>query len=363
MISGIIAFGIFITNPTGVKDAPYDTTVRYIEEGKKVPAIFDDSEDCLDELKDIRKDLKKKAAELEAISGHEADNVDEEALNLEINSMRCLGINRFGKVVEQDGPSATPAAKAKPNTVDVWRIGRFDSEHVFHGTVYDTRIYLELPTCKSGLRKAANTVADKAIKEGASGSQTVTMVSRFRETYSCEQITISQKAFDERLLTTEVEEEVLPSAKQAATVAQPVRVPEQSPYDSAQPSPQVIEAQPNNGFYQIPSPAQTPLPTSPTAQYRNYPLGLPQVPTRPYYMAENTRGYDGTWRWVKYQSVFQSPAQCWQAVREFLTNEEQSIQRGYSAMQPSYGAADWYRTSMDALTYRRKHLSCVTSDN
>lgn len=357
MISSIIAFGIFITNPTGIKDAAYDTTVRYIEAGEKVPATYDDSEDCLDDLKDVRKALKKKVADLEAISGHEADDADEEAFNTEIDSLRCLGINRFGKVVEQDGPKVAPVSKAKKNTVDVWRIGRFDNDQVFHGTAYDTKIYDDLGTCKSGYRRAMSAVADKAVKDGATGSQSVSMISKFREKYSCEQITISQQAYDERLLTTEVKEELLP-------VARPAAAPEaQLAYGDIQPSPQVVEAQPQGGFYQVPGPAQTAPPSSPVTQYRNYPLGLPRLPTRPYYMAENSRGYDGTWRWLRYQTVFQSPAQCWQAVREFLSNEEQNLQRSYSAMQPSYGAADWYRTSMDALTYRRTHLSCVTADN
>ena len=358
MISGIIAFSIFITNPTGVKDAAYDTTVRYIAAGEKVPETYSDSEDCLDDLKKVRKNLKKKIVDLEAISGHETDDADADTFNTEIDSMRCLGINRFGKVVDQDGVKPAPVEKVKKNTVEVWRVGRFDEDQVFYGTAYDTKVYDDVGACDKGYHKAINLVADKAIKDGATGSQSVEMIDKFKETYNCEKITIERGTYERRVATTSVEEEMPTITRQTQPVASAPSVPM-----NAQPSPQVVEAQPQGGFYQVPGPVSTTPPSSPVTQYRNYPLGLPRLPTRPYYMAENSRGYDGTWRWLRYQTVFQSPAQCWQAVREFLSNEEQNLQRSYSAMQPSYGAADWYRTSMDALTYRRTHLSCVTADN
>lgn len=118
----------------------------------------------------------------------------------------------------------------------------------------------------------------------------------------------------------------------------------------------------------VPSQAPSPMPNSSYMEpqsmtnYRPAPVNRFSnfMPSKPYYMAEHVRREDGVWQWVHYQSAFATPAQCWGAVKEFLRGEEQGMLKSYQNMQPSYAAAEWYRTGMTNLNYRRSQISCVT---
>lgn len=143
-------------------------------------------------------------------------------------------------------------------------------------------------------------------------------------------------------------------AERAFAPAAPQALQRQVPAQA--PQPEVAYTDPLDEVQTAP---EAPMPSPMAVQPPTY-RGMPLMPTRAFYMAENGRKANGTYGWVKYATAYPSPASCWSAVKQIVKDDEARLQQAFSTMRPDYSAMSWYQTKMMELQTRKRSLSCVT---
>ena len=223
--------------------------------------------------------------------------------------------------------------------MDVWRMGRLDVQGAFHGTQYNMHNYASQDKCEDALVDTVDAVNQKAIKEGADPATAKSMAERFSSMYDCHELHLDPNVI----------ENISP---------QPAGPKRQEPVQaSAEPTEQVQALPPQPILPQAMGPAPMVYPDMSKLTM------APPMPVRPYYMAEmvSVPGYPS--HWVNYASAYASPAQCWEAVKSFVADRQEEIQKTFVQMSQTYNASEWYRVQMQSLIERRKRLSCVVTSS
>ena len=227
----------------------------------------------------------------------------------------------------QAGADAMLTVAQPDEYMDVFRIGRKDVKGVFYGTQYNTHNYSTQDECASALVDTVSAVNEKALKDGATPLQGQEMATRFSSIYDCYELHLDPNVI------------------------------ETNPSPAAAPVPPVAV---------VPAPPMVPEAVAPVPL--TYPdmsklTMAPPMPVRPYYMAEmvSVPGYPS--HWVNYASAYASPSQCWEAVKSFVADRQEEIQKTFVQMSQTYNASEWYRVQMQSLIERRKRLSCVVTSS
>jgi hypothetical protein len=345
MIATVIAFSIFMSNPSGtLGPTAGQDEAPYFFAGESQMREYPTKEACDADLARTRSQREDSLASVFSQS-----NAKYYSLKAKYDSLTCKQVTRQIETANADTietesaepeappvkavelpPAVKPTVIAKDETPaespykTVYRIGRFEGE-TFHGTAYNATNYAAQSDCETAYHKTEVSVLRKAIRDGGDDAGAESLVLKFKAMYACQKIVIDPK---------EVE----------ASDRQHAQAPAPTPVVAGPVLPQLDQ----------------PVPEAP--QYPSV-SGLslaPPMSTRAYFMAEMmARPGVGT-HWVTYAGAYASPAQCWEAVKSFVGQQQESIQRNYAAMTVNYGAAEWYRSQMLDLFKRRQRLTCVS---
>jgi hypothetical protein len=325
MIATLIAWTIFMANPMGTLGPTAGLQAApYFFPNESETREYASQDLC---MADVRQAKEAQANQLQVLNT--VDNVKYYTLKAKYDSLVCKQVTRQvetntipnveGRVVA-DAPVMTPVKKAveaedaKQTETEYlvrYQIGRFDIHQVFHGTDYDASTYSTRGDCEIALKKIKLLVLKKALDQGGANDEADEILMRFKMRYACQELHLDPNAI--------------------------------TPAPAALPTPPA---------HYVTSTVEG-IPTTPT-------LITPGLPsTKAYRMAELGRGM-GIAQWIFYAPVFASPTQCWSAVSDFITGEQQQAQETFQSLAQNYGAALWYQSQMQAIEQHRRRMQCVT---
>jgi hypothetical protein len=220
------------------------------------------------------------------------------------------------------GSDPTPGAEFTLS----YKIGRWDSNGIFHGTDYNDKQYPSKVACEKAYEETIQQVRDGAADKGGTVEVQDRHVASFRSLYKCYEITL------------DTNHEISPRPVQALPA--PTRQ------------------------YRAPVTQEPPLERYSQPIEQNY---LPQEarispqagPLRPYYMAEYISLPGRRPYWVTFASVYESPAQCWKAVRLMLGDERLKIEAEFTRTSRDYNASVNFQYRMEQFRDRTRRISCV----
>ena len=370
MITTIIAYSMFITNPSGTlgphlvsRNAPYffyeETQMR---EYKTV-------EECEAAAVTVRNNLAERADQLFKAANTMQKEAEYLSQRAKYQSLRCLSVERKidtdyantadgskGFVAQKPTavPLSTPIATKNDGSKDivtVYRVGRFDTDSVFHGTAYNTASYASKDACEAAYRRTESTVAVKAAKDGVDVDGAVAILDEFKAKYGCHQILVDSsemKAQPAQKVTASSAVDELPPllaplvglAPTTASAASQVAAPP-SPLPTA---PVVTGAT-------VPAPVTTP-PSWKT------PPSLSVTPILRFFISELVMQPNGAYGRVLHDGGFTSARMCATAIEALLRMDADGAKNQYR-MRPSPWAYQVMNIQLSEIARRRDLLTCV----
>lgn len=345
MLTTIIAYSIFIANPTGTLGPhPDSRSSPYFFNEESTMREYKTYEECEAVAKSVREDL---AAKLDAL--YKAANTPHKEADFRIQqakyiSLKCLSVERqidttYANTVEPGVKNfvVTPPTPKIPEViveeeapksklVTMYRIGRMDDSNVFHGTSYNTESYKTLEACQVSYKKTQGEVLAKANKETSDSDAAIEVLDTFRARYACHEILVNPDQPKPVVVTpTQIVEEK-------------VNTPTVSPPVQAQQPIQHVYTQSQASVYPMP-----PIPQ--------------QEETKAVFINEMV--YDhGIWRSI-YHGSFASLTQCQEALAGYNQAEENSIKERYLAY-PTTAGYNWMIAELYKIAQKRARMSCLS---
>ena len=354
MLTTIIAYSIFITNPTGTLGPhPVSHNAPYFFYEESQMREYKAVEECEAVASKVREDLALKADQLFRAANtaqKEADYVQQKA---KYQSLKCLSVERqidtdYANTADGSKPATNNDHKPmiveddKPNKLIVgYRIGRIDSDKNFHGTAYNTKPYKTNDDCDIGYKKTLSAVMEDATHKGANSEQSVDMLNQFQAKYACHQVLLdpNEKGEEPTPPSHIVEEAVKPPVQQAVVLAPLPPIPATT----------VVP--------QLPTVPTTVMPpTGYVASMQQY--QIPQPSLVRYIVMENVLLTNGQIQKIYYEGSFPTVPQCYGAVEEYMKQLEASTRMQYQAY-PSAQAYSNMNATLAGLANKRQHIACV----
>ena len=341
MITTIIAYSMFITNPSGTlgphlvsRNAPYffyeETQMR---EYKTV-------EECEAAAVTVRNNLAERADQLFKAANTMQKEAEYLSQRAKYQSLRCLSVERKidtdyantadgskGFVAQKPTavPLSTPIATKNDGSKDivtVYRVGRFDTDSVFHGTAYNTASYASKDACEAAYRRTESTVAVKAAKDGVDVDGAVAILDEFKAKYGCHQILVDSSEM------------------------------------KAQPAQKVTASSAVDELPPLLAPLVGLAPTTASAASQVAPPSLSVTPILRFFISELVMQPNGAYGRVLHDGGFTSARMCATAIEALLRMDADGAKNQYR-MRPSPWAYQVMNIQLSEVARRRDLLTCV----
>lgn len=363
MITTILVYSLFITNPAGTLGAYTPSRTPYFFAEETQMREYETYEQCDEEAKKVRADLSSKLNDLYKAANSAEKQADFRIKQAKFESLKCLSVKRqidttYSNTVDGSKPfTVMPDKKAEPvtdgDTVIAFRIGRISTGNKFHGTEYNKMAYSTKQKCDEAYRKTQSNVVTKATIDGADSDGLVEVLNKFSSTYQCVQVQVKS---DEKL-------DIMPAA-----VAPPAKRQEAPPMQAAAPTPLPQAPVQQNVVVQPAQPVVVQPQQYPDQQAQMEMMPAPQpaqtyVQNQPYYSGKRYTlseliVYPNGYATRVYYGSYPSVLLCNQALQQQLQRDEQGIYFRYLSNQ-SMAGYEHYRAQLFELQRRRSNLSCV----
>lgn len=347
MLTSIIAFSIFITNPTGTLGPhPVSRSPYFFYEESQMREYKTQAE-CDAVAKKIREELSQKTDELFRVANTAQKSTEVRIQKAKYESIQCLKVERDIEtadsntyevnkplVSQQAAVSQVAQVPAKTNTA--YRIGRLDENNGFHGTVYDERPYASMDVCKQAFENASVSVSISGQRGGATKEQQAEMVKIFTNKYNCFKVIVDNAPVKET-----------PPATIVQTPPEVINMPQNAPNVQS-------------GSY-VPN-GQTIVQNAPVQNYspvQGTMVLMASMPTKPYYITEMVRQHNGGVLRMYYPGTFPSAVMCYQALGGLLKDQENMIRQQYH-LNPNHYSYQQMSANLTVLHHKRTSMGCVT---
>jgi len=341
MLTTATAFLIMITNPVGnLNGASGQTPIPFMVPGQSSPTKFTSMNECDAELASIQD---KQLRDIHAVDMGGFPREAILSMKARASSMEC----KLMPVPKADDPEVVQPGEdnqitpTKDNLVEVWKIGRFDTDRVFHGTDENNSFFKTQESCSDAFHETVDSIRKEVRKSTGSTEQAKKYADGFAEKYDCQLIVVDKTTAAVGAVSMKPG-----GGKKPALIRDEIADAQEPDDDDA--DEQVVPAP---ELSNVPRVERFPLNAIP----RHSPAMA--MPSRTYRMAEFQSFGNGQSGWIKYASVYAVPYQCWAAIKQFRKDEQQTIVNQFQSMVVGTQSAQWYNRSMNQHQQRR--LTCV----